>query len=246
MHMKLYLLLIFSILLIAGAYAETDGSTLVGKEGICIKLPQECADCTYVKLTSITFPNMSIGSFQVDMVQDSTSFSFEFCNTTASGNYAYCIVGDVGGTDTVACKDFIITPTGELITTQQVWFYIIGLVFLVILIFGIYYIITRLPSKDVSSEDGEILQIVQLKHLRDVLWIFIWGLGLAILFLISNLMLGYLYNNMMGKFFFVLYQILFYATIIAVPIYFIWILYSVWKDKEFQRMINRGIGVKTP
>lgn len=46
------------------------------------------------------------------MDKDGTSFAYNYCNTWMIGTYTYCTLGDVGGTDTVACNDFEITPTG--------------------------------------------------------------------------------------------------------------------------------------
>ena len=105
-----FVLLIFLFNII---YAEENGGELIGKQNDCISLTQECADCTYVKLTTVTIPNMSKISIQTNMVQDSTSFSYNFCNTSQIGDYVYCTLGDVGGTDTVVCKDFKISYTGE-------------------------------------------------------------------------------------------------------------------------------------
>lgn len=99
--------------------ADSSGGLLTGKAGECINLPQECASCTYVKLTTVTIPNMSQISFQTNMNQDGTSYSYSFCNTTDIGTYSYCMVGDVDGTDTVVCKDFSITYAGFNQTTAQ-------------------------------------------------------------------------------------------------------------------------------
>ena len=141
---------------------------------------------------------------------------------------------------------FEVTSTGKEFTIPQSYIYMGGLIFLVLLIFGIAVIINKLPSTDSRDEEGAILHISQLKHLRSVLWVVIWGLALAIMFIISNLALAYLSSSMMGALFFVLYQIMFYATIIGVPIYFIWIFVKIFRDAEFKRMIERGVDIPGP
>jgi hypothetical protein len=107
--------LLFSIVLILTigfAIAEESGGILTGKQNAVINLPQECADCTYVKLTTITLPDLTQISIQTNMIQDGTSYYYSFNRTAQIGEYQYCTLGDVGGTDTIACKDFEITPSG--------------------------------------------------------------------------------------------------------------------------------------
>ena len=164
-------------------------------------------------------------------------------NFTRVGEYAYGTKcqGVLGGTTTGL---WTITNDGLKLLSEQITLYMVGLIFLVLLIFGTVYIINTLPSKDSTDEEGTILQVSLLKHLRSILWILIWALCLAIMFVLSNLFLAYLSSMMLGNLFWVLYQIMFWVTIIGIPIYFIWILYSVFKDKEMQDMINRGVDIK--
>ena len=115
--------------------SETSGGDLIGKQSSCLSLPQECADCTFVNITTVTFPNMSKISIQKVMTKDGSSFSFNFCNTTAIGNYAYCTLGDVGGVNTVACNDFEISPSGKG-GSANTSFYI----FLILIIYTITFI----------------------------------------------------------------------------------------------------------
>jgi len=109
--MKFKILIIF-LLALPLIVAETSGGNLMAKQNDCISLPQECADCTYVTLTTITLPNLNKTSIQTGMDKDGTSFSYDYCGTSLIGTYSYCTLGDVGGTDTVACNDFEITPSG--------------------------------------------------------------------------------------------------------------------------------------
>jgi hypothetical protein len=119
MKFKFLLLIIFSLLLLNIISAEESGGVLTGKQNDCIQLPQECADCTYVTLTSIQYPNMSRSYINTAMTKQGSSFNYSFCNTNDLGQYVYCVIGDVGGTDTVACKDFEVTSTGESFDISQ-------------------------------------------------------------------------------------------------------------------------------
>ena len=101
--------------------------------------------------------------------------------------------------------------------------------------------LNKLPSENSRGENGAIIQISQLKHLRKIMWGIIWGLSLAIVFIIANISYAYLQNQLLGSFFMAIYQIMLWTTIIMIPIMFIWLLYSMYKDAEFQKMINRGV-----
>lgn len=110
---KILTFLFLSIFLIGMINAEDDGSLLNGKQYNCINLPQECASCSYVNLTTITNPDLSQQSIQSIMTKYSTSFNYSFCNTSQLGDYSFCMVGDVDGIPTSVCKDFEITTTGK-------------------------------------------------------------------------------------------------------------------------------------
>ena len=177
-------------------------------------------------------------------------------NSLGSGSFYYPITFTSQGLYKVKmfCTDgtysyssegfYKITYNGEEISTEQTYVYILGLIFLVLVILGTVFIINSLPSKDSMDVDGNIVQINWLKYLRPVLWIFTWGVGLAIVFIISNLGIAYLSNEMIGKLFFVIYQFMFYVVIIGVPVYFIWIFVKIFQDKEMQKLINRGVDIK--
>jgi len=139
---KLTLIIILGILVMSLVVAEESGGVLFGKQNDCLSLPQECRDCTYVKVTTVLLPNMSKISVQDFMVQDGTSFSYDFCSTDLNGKYVYCMYGDVGGVDTTVCKDFEISPNGENpnISKGLIQVVLLGIVFIFLIfsIFGIF------------------------------------------------------------------------------------------------------------
>jgi hypothetical protein len=114
-----------------------------------------------------------------------------------------------------------------------------------ILILGITYIIYRLPQGNATDPEGKILKVSYLKYLRNVFWIINWGLALAIIFIISNVLIAYVTNVMIGNLFFAIYRIMFWITIVGVPLYFIFLFAKIYDDKEMQRMINRGVDIRS-
>lgn len=211
----------------------------------CVELKQICANCTFINITSILYPNSSLAVSDVAMTKKGADFNYTFCNTSLYGRYIYNTLGDPDGELAIAPITFEITNTGENFTGQISSVYILAVIFLVILILAISFIITKLPSSDAMDQQGYILQINWLKYLRPVLWITIWAIGLAILFLISNISLAYIPNSMVGDLFFALYKIAFWMSIVMLPVYIMWIFYRAFQDREMKKLIERGVQIKS-
>ena len=135
--------------------AEESGGTLLGKEGECVELLQECASCTYVNLTTIQYPNMSKQNIHLPMTKNGMSYNISFCSTQESGCFVYCFVGDVDATPTISCKDFNITPNGKEKPSGivVVFFSILFLIFVCGLISLLIYNIAHMVQWDFDMRD---------------------------------------------------------------------------------------------
>jgi len=155
MKRNIWLIMIIGLLLINIVIAEESGGLLIGKQKNCIQLPQECADCSYITLTSIQYPNMTREYIDVTMTKQGTSFNYSFCKTQDLGIYSYCVVGDVEGTDTVACKDFEITPSGTEINGWRITIQIfVSLSTLFLMILFLYLSGSGIKSGMAKAEQG--------------------------------------------------------------------------------------------
>lgn len=173
----IFILPLFLLLLLSFSTAEDDGSVLIGKQGNCINLPQECTNCSYINLTTITLPNMTTLLFNVPMNQTINSYNYTFCNTHLLGNYGYCMVGDVDGVATSVCKPFIVTTNGLLQTTSQG----IGSAVFLFLILALTILFGWMGFKLSESK---------------TLWIVgIFFLFLSVLFVVYDVWLGYEYHK---------------------------------------------------
>lgn len=90
------------------------------QQGQSIQLTAVCDNCTFVNLTSVTFPNGSFALLgQFSMTKNGTNYNFTFSNTNTLGTYKYVTCGDLNGVltceDTIS-REFIITPSGTLFT----------------------------------------------------------------------------------------------------------------------------------
>lgn len=229
-----FIFLIISMIVLMIGIASASYGTF--KQNSCIQI-KIISNSSLVNISSISYPNSSTAISDSPMTKIAKTFNYTFCNTTVLGNYIYDYYDNLGN---IYVNDFKITYNGEDITIQQSYFYIIALIFLVLLLFGTVFIINKLPSKDETDEDGLVIHVSMLKHFRFVLWMFVWFMSMAIVFIISNIGIAYLQNPMIGNLFFVVYRLMFYFTIIGVPVYISFIFYKIFKDKEMKRLIGRG------
>lgn len=177
-------------------------------------------------------------------LQGGQTYNYTFCTTSTLGEYKYtwdgscldCSQGDCG-------NNFEITYTGYKLTTEQVYIYMAGLLFLLILALSFIYMISKINPENNKDQSGMIVSINMTKHLRAILGVGIWILGLASLFIFANLGIAFLPNSMIGTLFFKFYQIMFWITIIGIPIYIIFIIIKAFKDKEMQKLIERGVDI---
>jgi len=143
----------------------TSATTLGTYErGSCINLIQTCSNCTYINITSVLYPNSSIALTETPMTKVGSLYNLTFCNTNALGDYIVNGIGDVDGEDTVWAYGFKITNKGYEVTTPQitVTFFIIGIIFLVALLFFIFGMRTEHNGLKVFSLSFTVILIVFL------------------------------------------------------------------------------------
>lgn len=137
---KLYLLfgLLMLVSTIATVSAVNTDEYFLGtfEQGICMELYQQCANCTYVNLSSITYPNNTLLNLNVTMTKDGVDFNRTFCGTDDQGEYWYTVFGDKNGGFKTETIRFEVTPSG-LKDNPAFYFLIFGFVFL-ILMFGFW------------------------------------------------------------------------------------------------------------
>jgi len=174
------------------------------------------------------------------MTANGKTFNYSFCDTLVLGNYIYDYYDVIN--DEPYVNDFDVTYNGEEISTQSISVYLYSIIILFVLSFILFFIGIKLPNDNNRDSEGQIISINQLKYLRPVLFVFSWGLILGIIFIVTNMAIAYIPNQMVGSFLFTIFQIIFWMTIIALPIWLIWIFVKIAQDKEMKQMIERGIG----
>jgi hypothetical protein len=241
MKNKLILTLIVSMFLISLISANQIASLGTFKQNECIDLKQSCADCSYINFTRVSYPDGTRAMNNTVATKDGSIFNLEFCNTDQLGTYIVEGIGDVEGTDTVFAYDFEITYLGKTLDSGKAMMSI-GFLALLVLIFFLNFIgMGFLPKRNQTDEDGRILSITYLKYFRNVLWMTGYFLFIGIVYIASNLAYGFLDEVLIADTLFMIFRVSFGLAPVVVIVWLIWIFVSMFHDKQFQKMLNRGI-----
>lgn len=199
----------------------------------------QTGDCTYTNLSSITFPNGTVGYFNVFMTKTENDFNYTY-TPTELGPYGFKTCGDPGGVTICDSDTFKVTYNGDEVSTSQsviygILFIVFGFIFAMVMFF-----IHKLPSSNEKDEEGRILSISKLKYLRATFWFVEWMIFVGIIFLASNIAFAFLSGEMFAKILFAIYTICFSLTPLVVIVWMVWIFVKMYHDKEFQKILNRG------
>ena len=208
----------------------------------CVTIKQTCSSCTYVNI-SIAYPNSTLVITNDEMDnQGGGVWTYEFCNTSVLGRYDVMGSGDLEGTDTsFDVLWFDVTYMGKQLTEAGAIMYI-GFLALLILVFFLNFIgMGFLPNKNQRDEEGRILSISYLKYFRNVLWMTGYFLFIAIIYVASNLAFAFMEEQFVASVLFTIFKITFGIAPIIIILWLIWIFISMFHDKQFQQMLNRGV-----
>ena len=234
---------ISAIFLVSGVTALQSLGTF--QQGEDVNLIQSCDNSTYSNISRITYPNSTF-LLDAETIMNSTTndnYNYTLTNSDTPGPhivYGHC---DEDLVDTQWVYDYEITSTGLALTTQMSILYI-GLLAVIVFIFILMVLlISVLPSDNNRGEEGEIISINNLKFLRPVIWISIYGIIAAIMFITSNIALAYISSGMIGSFLFMIYKVMMWLAIPLLVIYVVYIIAKIFQDKEVKNLIERGVQV---
>jgi len=236
---KIMLVIILGMFLIMLAGAKIPLGTK--EKGECIQLQQTCDSCTYVNLSSVTYPNSTILYFDEVMTKNGVEYNYTFCSTSTLGDYFFSVKGDKDGSLATEEGSFEVTYTGDSLNTQKSILYVALLGILIFFFILIIYFAGKLPNSEVRNEEGQLIDINNLKYFGSVLLFIAWMILIAIFYITSNLAFAYLGEILFAKILFMIYRICFGLTLPLVFVWFIWIFVQILKDKKLKRMITKGI-----
>jgi hypothetical protein len=128
---------IFLISSLSGILAEDLLGTY--KQYSCVELVQYCGNCSFVNITSVTYPNSSIAlSGPVAMTKVGTFYNYSFCNTTVIGTYRVSGTGDMNAPGVYETFNYLfdINATGD--NSNFSFFLIIAIISLTVFLIALY------------------------------------------------------------------------------------------------------------
>ena len=183
--MKLIFLLFISMFLISFASA---GDLIQPIEQFKeFDLIQSCEDCTFVELTSMTYPNGNQLEMSKNMTKAGEDYTYRFGNTSQLGTYKYNTCGDLlrtaSNTRVLTCEtiSFEVTPSGF---SGTLGFYILFLILslgVIILGFSLSDPIIVLLGSFGLYFVGLYILLNGIVGMRDV--VYTWAIGIIILML---------------------------------------------------------------
>lgn len=234
-----YLLILFTILVLPSITAiETLGTFQVND---CVELIQICNNCTFNNVTSVLYPNSSTAESDLIMTVQGTRYNHTFCNNSAIGNYIVNGVGDLDGVNTVWNYDYLITRTGAELTTGESIIYIIFLVAITFIFLLCFYGFLKLPFHNQRNEDGRVIGVNELKHLKVFLFFISYLLLMFIFGITKSITENYLFLNGANEVFNWLYWIMFAFLFPILVLGVLFTILGILTDKKINDAIRRGV-----
>ena len=98
-----------------------------------------------------------------------------------------------------------------------------------------------LPSDNNRDEEGMLISINHLKHLRGILIMIAYITLMSIFFTASNIALSYFIGGMFGNLLFDIYTIMMFLLLPMFVLWLIWIFHSIFQDRKLKAMLDRGV-----
>lgn len=245
---KTFFLILGILLVLPLVFAQTYQK----ETNITLKIPFEvngsAASSSATCNISVNYPNGTYliqNNSMTNLNNGEFNYTLDSTKTEPLGKYNWVVFCCDGLNCAAGYGSFEVTYTGKILDTQTSILYTSLFAILIFLLMFTLFGITKLPSKDIMTEDNLIIDINKLKYLRPILYGVCWGLLLAIIFIISNISVAYLPDSLIGDFFFVIYSVMFVLTFPMILFLFIYIFYKIFKDKEMKELIERGVQISS-
>jgi len=140
---KKFIFLIIGMFLLSLTFVSAESiGTFKTNESFQITNYCNSGDCSFMNLTSITYPNGSILYLNKEMTAMEQEFNYTF-SSNMSGEYSFKTCADPGGLLTCESDTFRLTISGNEGTTPQLF----SRIFLVILFGSLFFIVAYLKNK---------------------------------------------------------------------------------------------------
>lgn len=235
------LVLCFLALPLIFAQMQTLG---VFQQNEIVNLIQTCDNCTYVNISSVTFPNSTVAVSNAVMTKDGTIYNYTFSQTNTIGTYIVNTFGDDDGTVTAGSYTFEITQTGSTLSTAQGIVYVIFLSAIIFTFLLVFYGAVKLPYRNGIAQDGVILGINYYKYAKIILFAFSYLILMFIFGITKSILENFLFWNGAYRVFNLLYWVMFSALwpLMVASVVFTIIVYVT--DDKLKKAMMRGVKIR--
>ena len=211
----------------------------------CIQLVQTCSNCTFVNVSTVSFPNQTILNLNQQMSNPTPSFyNYTFCRTQDVGYYSYSTFGNPDGQQSTASISFEVTTTGTNISTSQGILYAISFAILLPLFFLFLFGAIMVPFDNPRNSEGYIEGINYYKYAKIMLWVFSYIILMGIFYMAWNLGDVFLGANSIGNFFQFLFWFMVAWMLPIVAVSFVIIIKNLIDDAKINEGIKRGLNMQ--
>lgn len=170
-------------------------------------------------------------------------FNLSHTQNKVSGEYGGATI--CAGTTTASSTfTYLVSPTGEELTTASGMLYIIVLVLsILIFAFCVFWAI-KIPFRNQRDDEGYIIQVNDLKYLKLFLWFFSYGIAIWITFMAWNLSLAFLKFDLTTSLFEYLFKFL---TALALPVLILTMIVAfvnLAESKKIREALERGLPIR--
>lgn len=214
------------------------------KQDTEIQLIQKCPSCSYVNITSITYPNGTI-FLNEEMTKNETNFNFTLPDSSQEGRITYGTIGDKNGADPPNFEDLCIqiTPTGSSVNTSETLMYITILFFILLLLAISLYVAVITPYQnlgEMSSDGPVIVRVTKTKYVKIMAFWFSYAMFQALITILAGIANNYIQFEPMKDIFtssYLFLTFLGYGVSLAAIVLLIW---NTWKDIILNKKILEG------
>jgi hypothetical protein len=139
-----------------------------------IQLLQICPTCSYVNITSITYPNGTV-FLNEEMQQQGVNFNYTLPDSSQRGKITYGTIGDKNGASTPMEESLCIMIGADIETSESLIYFILAFGVLLLFILSFYFMIITPYGNDIN-EKGAVIKITKLKYVKLGLILFTWVL----------------------------------------------------------------------
>lgn len=185
--------------------------------------------------------NLILDNVQLENNNAFHNYTLTADNNANSGLYqvkGFCVDG---GSFQEINYEYQITSNGEELDEPQSQIYFFMLIAIFITIILIEILRRNLPNKDPATEDGKVIKISWLKHLRPVMVGLLIIMVTFMFYILSSVSFAYLPDTLIAKAMFSMFVLSFITGAITIPLRFVWLIQQMLQDGELGKMLKQGV-----